>query len=237
MSGSVHAVLRDGFPGPVLAAKTAPAGDTSWIPTQPLIAFAGIANPQRFYKLLERHGGKLVERVSFADHHAFTRADAERLVTLARGTGARLVTTEKDFARMAGDASLAGLAAQTRVLPIDVDVRRRAISSRLGSLIELGAEGNIAAEPSATPALVFLVFAGELVAHLQIALHRHLRRRVRLLQLDTPVTQVGQHDRLAGHRTAHEVARRQHLKLPVKELHFCFAPQAEESVDPVHVFL
>ena len=78
--------------------------------------------------------------MSFADHHAFTRADAERLVTLAQSTGARLVTTEKDFARMAGDASLAGLAAQTRVLPIDLTFDDRDLS-RLGSLIDSALKG------------------------------------------------------------------------------------------------
>jgi tetraacyldisaccharide 4'-kinase len=133
--GSVHAVLRDGFPGPVLAANIAPAGDTSWIPTQPLVAFAGIANPQRFFELLQRLGGKLIECVSFADHHAFTQADAERLVALAQNAGAQLVTTEKDFARMAGDAALARLAAQTRVLPIELTFDDRDLG-RLGSLIE-----------------------------------------------------------------------------------------------------
>ena len=138
--GSVHAVLRDGFPGPVLAAKIAPVGDTSWIPTQPLIAFAGIANPQRFYKLLERLGGKFVECVSFADHHAFTRADADRLVTLAQSTGAQLVTTEKDFARLAGDTALAGLAGRTRVLPIELTFDERDLG-RLSSLIDSALKG------------------------------------------------------------------------------------------------
>jgi tetraacyldisaccharide 4'-kinase len=138
--GSVHAILRDGFPGPVLAAKIGAVGDTSWIPMQPLIAFAGIANPQRFYKLLERLGGNLVECVSFADHHAFTRADAERLVKLAQSTGTQLVTTEKDFARLAGDAALAGLAAQTRVLPIDLTFDERDLG-RLGSLIDSALKG------------------------------------------------------------------------------------------------
>lgn len=138
--GSVIAVLRDGFPGPVLAANIAAAGDTSWIPAQPLIAFAGIANPQRFYKLLERLGGKLVERVSFADHHRFTQADADRLVALAQNAGAQLATTEKDFARMAGEAGLGELAERTRVLPIGLTFDDRDLG-RLGSLIDAALKG------------------------------------------------------------------------------------------------
>ena len=54
----VHAVLRQGFPGPVLAAHITPSGDTSWMRERPLVAFAGIANPQRFYGLIEKLGGK-----------------------------------------------------------------------------------------------------------------------------------------------------------------------------------
>ena len=78
---SVHAVLRQGFPGPVLAARIAPRGDTAWVAGKPLVAFAGIANPQRFYRLLEKLGGKLLERVSFPDHQpsrAPTRSGCSR---------------------------------------------------------------------------------------------------------------------------------------------------------------
>ncbi|HEY8248938.1 MAG TPA: tetraacyldisaccharide 4'-kinase [Hyphomicrobium sp.] len=137
---SVHAVLRQGFPGPVLAARIAAAGDTAWIAGKPLVAFAGIANPQRFYKLLERLGGKLVDRVSFPDHHAFERADAERLIALAKSGGAQLVTTAKDFARLYGNAALAELAAHTRTLPIEMMFEDRDLG-RLSSLIDAALQG------------------------------------------------------------------------------------------------
>jgi tetraacyldisaccharide 4'-kinase len=136
----VHAVLRQGFPGPVLAAQVTAAGDTSWVREKPLVAFAGIANPQRFYSLIEKLGGKLIERLSFPDHHRFARADAERIAALAQARGARLVTTEKDFARMGGDAALAGLAAQTRTLPIELKFDERDLG-RLSSLIEAALKG------------------------------------------------------------------------------------------------
>lgn len=137
---SVHAVLRRGFPGPVLAARVAPSGDISWIEGKSLVAFAGIANPQRFYELLERLGGRLAERVSFADHHAFTRADAERLIALARSSGAQLVTTEKDFARLKVGAALAELAAQTRTLPIEITFEAGDLL-RLNALIDAALQG------------------------------------------------------------------------------------------------
>ena len=232
---SVHAVLQAGLSRPVLAAHVAAAGDTAWIARKPLVAFAGIANPQRFYKLLERLGGKLVERVSFPDHHAFARADAERLIALAQAGGAQLVTTDKDFARLGGDAALRRARGASAHAADRNEVRRsRLRASQLAD--RSGAAGHVAAAPAAAAALEPFV-SREPVAHLQIALHRDLGRRVRLLQLDAPIAQIGQHDRLAGHRAAHEVARREHLKLPVKELHLRLAPQAEESVDPIHARL
>ncbi len=85
--------------------------------------------------MIEKLGGKLIERLSFPDHHRFTRADAERLAALAQTNGAQLVTTEKDFARMGGDAALAELAAQTRTLPIELKFDERDLG-RLNSLIE-----------------------------------------------------------------------------------------------------
>lgn len=133
---SIHALLRRAFPGPVLAAQVIPRGDTAWLGEATLIAFAGIANPGRFYDLLERLGGKLAARVSFPDHHAFTRADAERLLSLAREKGARLVTTEKDWVRLdRGAPGARELLAQTRALGIDMALEARDLG-RLNSLLQ-----------------------------------------------------------------------------------------------------
>ena len=137
----IHALLRRAFPGPVLAANVVPCGDTGWIGEAPLVAFAGIADPARFYGLLERLGGKIACRVSFPDHHAFTRADAERLLSLAREKGARLVTTEKDWVRLARGAPGAGeLLAQTRTLGIDMAFDARDLG-RLNSLLQTALAG------------------------------------------------------------------------------------------------
>lgn len=138
--GSVLGVLRQGFLGPVLAANVGAAGDTSWVAERPLVAYAGIANPRRFYRLLETLGGRVADVVSFPDHHWFKAADAERLLASAQKHGATLVTTEKDFARLSGDAALQRLAAETRVLPIAMHIDGRE-SERLNSLIEAALKG------------------------------------------------------------------------------------------------
>lgn len=137
---SVLGVLRRGFPGPVLTAHVAARGDTSWIAGKPLLAFAGIANPRRFYRLLESLGGQLADAVSFHDHHRFSAADAGRLIAAAHQTGAQLVTTEKDFARLRGDAALDALAGATRVLPIEMQIDERELV-RLNSLLDAALQG------------------------------------------------------------------------------------------------
>ena len=137
---TVLSVLRQGFPGPVLTARTAAAGETAWLAEKPLVAFAGIANPRRFYRLLEGLGGQLADAVSFPDHYDFTTADAQRLLTLAEAKRARLVTTEKDYVRLAGEGALAALRSRSRVLPITIEIEGRE-AERLNSLIDAALKG------------------------------------------------------------------------------------------------
>ncbi len=131
----MHERLRRNFPGPVLAARVAPSGDTAWLSGRPVVAFVGIANPQRFYSLTESLGARVLERVSFPDHHAFSRADADRLLALAQAKACELVTTEKDWARLAGEESLGELRSRTRTLGIEMVFEERDLG-RLVSLIE-----------------------------------------------------------------------------------------------------
>lgn len=86
-----------GFSGPVLTAWLAPEGPP---PAGPLVAFAGIGRPQKFFDALARNGAALAEAAPYPDHHVYTQRDLERLRGLAAAHGARLVTTEKDHARL-----------------------------------------------------------------------------------------------------------------------------------------
>lgn len=82
---------------------------TAWLepretaPNGPLLAFAGIGRPQKFFDALRAAGGDLADAVSFPDHHAFSRADIERLRDLADAHDAQLITTEKDWVRLPGE--------------------------------------------------------------------------------------------------------------------------------------
>jgi tetraacyldisaccharide 4'-kinase len=119
------------FDGPVLRATTLLAEDASWLKAKPVVAWAGIGAPQRFFRLLEAQGAELAGTVVFRDHQIITPAAAERLLSLAAEHKAQLVSTEKDLARIAGAPAgpVADLGAATRALPIrlhfaDADAER-----------------------------------------------------------------------------------------------------------------
>jgi tetraacyldisaccharide 4'-kinase len=69
---------------------------------QRVFAFAGLGLPQKFYASLACVGAKLVGSASFADHHAYKAQEIRDLQHTALNLGAQLVTTEKDFVRLAG---------------------------------------------------------------------------------------------------------------------------------------
>ena len=115
------AALKDNFTGPVLRCMTVPDGDTAWIKGERIVAWAGIAAPDRFYSLLTTLGADIAERIAFPDHHALTAADAQKLLQLAQQQRAILVTTGKDIARLRGtEGACADLAAMSRPLPIKI---------------------------------------------------------------------------------------------------------------------
>jgi len=135
-ANGIRALLRRGFPGPVLTARVVPRDDPAWLAQTPVVALAGIANPQRFFALVASLGAQVVERVTFPDHHHFSRAEADRLLLLAQEKGARIVTTEKDWMRLASDKSLPGaLLERTRPLAIEMSFEARELG-RLDSLID-----------------------------------------------------------------------------------------------------
>jgi tetraacyldisaccharide 4'-kinase len=83
-----------------------------------VLAFAGIGNPDKFFATLSDAGIEVAERTSFPDHHRYTAAEASTLIARAEAGRRVLVTTEKDHVRLAGDPSLAALAAHAHPLPV-----------------------------------------------------------------------------------------------------------------------
>jgi tetraacyldisaccharide 4'-kinase len=91
-----------------------------------IMAFAGIADPQKFFATLAEAGLLVAERISFADHHRYTPAEARMLLERAQAQNLLLLTTEKDHARLTGDRQLAGLAERTAVLPVQLVIEEQA---------------------------------------------------------------------------------------------------------------
>jgi len=106
---------------PVFAARFQPdAGFIAALGGARVLAFAGIGDPKKFFATLAEAGIAVAAMRSFPDHHRYTREEARALCDNADRAGLVLVTTEKDFARLAGDDEVAQLAAHARALPVTV---------------------------------------------------------------------------------------------------------------------
>ncbi|MCO4792757.1 MAG: tetraacyldisaccharide 4'-kinase [Bacteriovoracaceae bacterium] len=65
-----------------------------------VIAVAGIASPNSFYKILEENGAEVVEKMAYPDHHYFKSSEMEDILAKASKHEAIVVTTEKDMVKM-----------------------------------------------------------------------------------------------------------------------------------------
>lgn len=85
---------------PVLSARMKPllAGDLT--KGTPVLAFAGIGRPEKFYASCREAGLNVVETRDFADHHLFSGEDLRDLSTTAQKKELKLVTTTKDWVRL-----------------------------------------------------------------------------------------------------------------------------------------
>jgi tetraacyldisaccharide 4'-kinase len=89
---------------PILQARLAPGADMLALAGTNVFAFAGIGRPQKFFLSLQEAGAIVVGRRTFADHHPYAPDELAALRRDAASRGAALVTTEKDFVRLAPGA-------------------------------------------------------------------------------------------------------------------------------------
>jgi tetraacyldisaccharide 4'-kinase len=91
-----------------------------------VLAFAGIADPQKFFATLTAAGIRIGLCRGFGDHHRYSASDAAQLLAEADRDGLALVTTEKDLARISGEPALAALAARVATLPVELRIEEEA---------------------------------------------------------------------------------------------------------------
>jgi tetraacyldisaccharide 4'-kinase len=126
------------------------AGQTIWrvcrslvVPDAPLtpIAFCGIARPQNFLAQLKSAGVTPAAFKAYRDHHAYSRQDVDRLLTLRdQNKGGGFITTEKDainlgpaIARL-GDVAIAKVTMEISEPADALDAMLRVIDERKVSL-------------------------------------------------------------------------------------------------------
>jgi tetraacyldisaccharide 4'-kinase len=86
-----------------------------------VLAFAGIGDPNRFFRTLRTGGVEVVAAKAFADHHPFSGSEIEALAAAAKRDGLTLVTTEKDMARLHRGGEL--MPAARDIVPFAVTLR------------------------------------------------------------------------------------------------------------------
>jgi tetraacyldisaccharide 4'-kinase len=119
-------VVGAGRPGEDAAGEATAAGVPVWqghlvpdaaavaaLAGRPLLAFAGIGRPQKFFETLRDAGLDVRRAVAFADHHRFIPAEIADLLREADMHGLVPVTTEKDSVRLPESAR-----ATIRTLPV-----------------------------------------------------------------------------------------------------------------------
>jgi tetraacyldisaccharide 4'-kinase len=121
---------------PVFKARIVPQGDPRWLGVLPVIGFAGIARPEKFFMTLQMNGARLEGRRIFPDHHRFNEKEAAALLKAAQELKCMLVTTEKDWVRLPEnrDSPLGEHKFRSRPLPIALQFQdKRAVEELLGT--------------------------------------------------------------------------------------------------------
>ena len=133
---------------PVLKARIVPRQDRRWLSVLPVIGFAGIARPSKFFETLRANGARLIDERSYRDHYRYSERQARSLLKEAKTYNAMLVTTEKDWVRLPDDdgSDAAELKHRSRPFAIAVEFDDMAAVKKL---LSATAEGQTARPSSA----------------------------------------------------------------------------------------
>ncbi len=88
------------IPCPLLTGRLEPLPTGLPLTGMPLVAFAGIGHPEKFFATLRDMGADLRATHALSDHQPLSGALMTRMLREAAGLGAQVVTTEKDAVRL-----------------------------------------------------------------------------------------------------------------------------------------
>ena len=94
------AVVRLPAELPLLRARLEQGPEIAGLIGQRVLAFAGIARPEKFFDGLEQAGVTIVARRPFPDHHPYTAPEIQDILETAKRLDAIAVTTPKDAVRL-----------------------------------------------------------------------------------------------------------------------------------------
>ena len=89
---------------PVIEASLVPGDEVRVLRERPVVAFAGIGRPEKFFETLAESGCNVIARHAFADHHRYKPGKIAAIVDYAKERDAVPVTTEKDHVRLPPEA-------------------------------------------------------------------------------------------------------------------------------------
>jgi tetraacyldisaccharide 4'-kinase len=88
-----------GFDAPIYRCDHGSTLNPDRLAGKPIVAVSGIGDPESFERQLTAGGATATDRIRFGDHHRYTAADVAAITRRARG--ASLITTEKDWVKIA----------------------------------------------------------------------------------------------------------------------------------------
>lgn len=95
--------------------------ETDGLTGQPVLAWAGIADPEKFYRTLRETGAEIAVTRAFPDHHHLSDDEIADLLDQASANGYQLATTAKDRVRLEEGHGRAGeLASASLVIEIEM---------------------------------------------------------------------------------------------------------------------
>jgi tetraacyldisaccharide 4'-kinase len=107
----------------VLKARMEPRQDRRWLSVLPVIGFAGIARPSKFFDTLRNNGARLIDARAYRDHYRYSERQARSLLKEAKDYNAMLVTTEKDWVRLPDDDGSDAAELRHRSRPFAISVK------------------------------------------------------------------------------------------------------------------